>query len=80
MTEAVKAKWHQKTSMIVVAFLCVGPLALPLVWMHPRYDLAKKILATLLMAVATYALWIFMKDSFGRLSNQYRDLKAAMGG
>lgn len=79
MTDETKGKWYHKTSMIVVAFLCVGPLALPLIWIHPRYDLTKKIVGTILMVVATYVLWVVMKDSFDRIMNQYRDLKAAMG-
>ena len=79
MADEIKIKWYQKTSMILMAFLAVGPLALPLVWVNPRYDLTKKILGTVLTLVATYILWILMKDAFERISNQYRDLKATMG-
>lgn len=74
-----KPKWYHKTVMIIVAFLCVGPLALPLVWIHPRYKLAQKILGTVLMVAATWALWVVMKDSYDRVMNQYRDLKSSMG-
>ena len=72
-------KWCSKTWMIVVAFLCVGPLALPLVWMNPRYGLAKKILGTILMLGGTWLMVLWMKDSFDRIMAQYRELKSAMG-
>lgn len=71
--------WYQRTGAIVTAFLCVGPLALPLVWINPRYDAAKKILGTVLMLAASWLLWVLMKDSYDRFMTQYRDLKAAMG-
>jgi len=30
------ATWYQRPFSIIVAFLCVGPLALPLIWFHPK--------------------------------------------
>jgi len=42
-TPPAKKKWGQSTSAVVVAFLTVGPLAIPLVWMNRRYSLAVKI-------------------------------------
>ena len=32
-----KTQWYFNTSNIVIAFLFIGPFALPLVWFHPRY-------------------------------------------
>jgi hypothetical protein len=33
---APKVKWYFSTSTIVIAFIAVGPLALPLIWLHPK--------------------------------------------
>ena len=38
-----KTKWYHTTSTIVIALLCLGPLALPLVWMNPRYKTASSV-------------------------------------
>ena len=37
-----------------------GPFALPLVWMHPRYDISRKILVTVIVLIVTYALLVAM--------------------
>jgi hypothetical protein len=42
-------KWYFNTSIIVILFLFVGPLALPFVWLNPRYKTATKILVTILV-------------------------------
>ena len=32
-------KWYFNTTTVVIAHLVVGPLALPLVWLHPKYKI-----------------------------------------
>jgi hypothetical protein len=76
---SLEKKWYHKTSMIIVAFLCVGPIALPLVWVHPQYSLPKKVIGTVLMVGATWWLYLVMKDSMGRIMAQYNELKSVMG-
>jgi len=44
-----KTKWHHSTGVIVIALLCLGPLALPLVWVHPRYKIITKLVVTVLV-------------------------------
>ena len=38
--QVTKTKWYFTTSTIVIALLCLGPFALPLVWLNPRYKIA----------------------------------------
>ena len=52
-------KWYFSTSNIIVAFLFVGPLALPLVWFHPRYKKNTKIIITTIVSIVT-VLFIFL--------------------
>jgi len=42
-----ETKWYFKTYWILVAFLSVGPLALPLVWFNPRFNKKTKIILTI---------------------------------
>jgi len=50
------SKWYFSTSFVVVALLCVGPLALSLVWFHPRYKIITKVIVTILVIVFTFLL------------------------
>ena len=55
-----KKKWHQSTGALVIAFLTVGPLAIPLVWTHRRYSLGVKIALTAGMVAVTVGLFAAM--------------------
>jgi len=48
-----KAKWYFSTSAVVIALLCLGPLALPMVWLNPRYKIITKFVVTGLVIALT---------------------------
>ena len=57
--QAPSAKWYFKTPLIVIAILCLGPLALPLVWLNPGYKISTKIIVTIIVIVGTIFLsWL----------------------
>jgi len=57
--QALPAKWYFKTPLIVIAILCLGPLALPLVWLNPGYKISTKIIVTIIVIVGTiFLLWL----------------------
>lgn len=47
--------WYFRTSVIVIALLSVGPLALPAVWWHPKLRPMWKVIVTILTLVLTWA-------------------------
>jgi hypothetical protein len=51
-----KTKWYFATPAVVIALLCVGPLALSLVWFNPRYKITTKVIITILVIVFTFLL------------------------
>jgi hypothetical protein len=53
-----KERWYFKTPFLISAFLCTGPLALPLVWFHPRFSVTKKIILTVVVSALTYVLTV----------------------
>jgi hypothetical protein len=59
-TSTPKKKWHQSTGALVMAFLTVGPLAIPLVWTNRRYSLGVKIVLTVGMVAFTVGLFVAM--------------------
>jgi len=46
-------KWYFTTSSVVIALLCVGPLALPLLWFNPRYKPATRLIITVIVLAVT---------------------------
>lgn len=51
-----KLSWYAKTGFILCCFLTVGPLALPLIWFHPRCSFFQKAVITLIVLGLTWYL------------------------
>jgi uncharacterized membrane protein YvbJ len=49
-------KWYLRTQAIVAAFLIIGPLGLPLVWLRPDLNRKAKITITVIILVVSYFL------------------------
>ena len=68
-------KWYFKTYVVVIAFLCIGPLALPLLWFNPRLSLVKKIIVTVILIILSYYLGILFVNSLKSLKSYYQLLQ-----
>ena len=66
------------TSIVVIALLSVGPLALPLVWLHPEYKRSTKIILTMGIIILTIAIAWITWGLFNRLMEYLPDLKQQM--
>ena len=67
--------WYFHTWALVLALGSVGPLALPLVWWHPRLNHAWKIGITVVTLVLTWLMYESMVASLKML----KELEGAMG-
>jgi uncharacterized membrane protein YvbJ len=67
-------KWYFTTSAVVIALLCLGPLALPLVWLNPRYKLVTKAIITVVVVILTILLLYLSFYTYQQLINQIRQL------
>jgi len=67
-------KWYFTTPAVVVALLCVGPLALSLVWFHPRYKIITKAVVTVLVIVFTFLLGYFAILMYTRFLDSISEL------
>jgi succinate dehydrogenase hydrophobic anchor subunit len=65
-----RTKWYFRTSVVVIAVLCIGPLALPLVWLNPRYRIITRILATLIVISFTILFCYLAVSTYARLMEQ----------
>ncbi len=66
-----EVKWYFKTYGIIIAFLCVGPLALPLVWLNPRFSQKTKIAVTFITIILSWYLGSLLIDSLKYLKQYY---------
>jgi len=68
-----KTPWYFRTSFIVLAIACVGPLALPLIWWRPETSRAWKIGLTIGILVLSWFLFKATMDSL-RIIKEYLDV------
>lgn len=69
-----KPKWYFKTTTLIIAFLCVGPLVLPLIWFNPHYNKALKIILSIICVIVSYYLIKEVLDSLRVLEELYRSI------
>lgn len=63
-------KWYLATGSMVIALLCLGPAALPVVWLNPRYrPITKAIITVIVLAVTVLCLYLVVYVS-GRTLRQ----------
>ena len=72
--DRARLKWYFSTHWVVIALLCVGPLALPLVWLHPRYKIVTKLAVTLIVIAVAAVCWHYTKGLYDELLRQLNEL------
>ena len=68
--------WYYRTTFIVIALCCVGPLALPLLWFCPQASRPAKAIWTAIILLATYASIIAMSKLMGTIEQFYQQMNA----
>jgi hypothetical protein len=56
-------KWYHTTGSVIGAIVCLGPLALPMVWTNPRYKIATKLILTVAVSAITVLCIHFMVEA-----------------
>ena len=69
-----KNTWYFSRSTLVIALLCLGPLALPLLWFNPRYKLITKLWVTVLVVGLTMGLISISLQMYKQLIEQMKVL------
>jgi predicted nucleic acid-binding Zn ribbon protein len=73
-----KQKWYFKTYAFVIAFLCIGPFALPMVWLNPNYSRTKKINITIITLLVSVVLGIMAFNALGVIKSYYQQLDSLL--
>lgn len=66
--------WYLGTGSVTFALLCLGPFALPMVWMHPKYSWVTKVVIS--VAVIAFAIWayLFLRRIYADMMEQFKDM------
>ena len=67
-----KRKWYFKISVLIIAFLSVGPLALPLLWRNPYINRRVKTAATVIILILSYFLVIATVKTINAVLDYYK--------
>ena len=70
--QAKKIEWYFKTSTLIVGFFLVGPFIIPLIWFHPHYSKAKKIILISVCIVVTMIVFKIVKTSLISIDEYYQ--------
>ena len=65
-----RGKWYFSNTTAVVAVLAVGPFALPLIWLNPRFSLVTRLVVTAVVLVFSYWAYTFTRDLMLDLNEQ----------
>ncbi|MCH8216186.1 MAG: zinc ribbon domain-containing protein [Planctomycetes bacterium] len=67
-------KWYHSNGSLVTSLLMVGPFALPLLWINPRYKLTTKIVVSIVVLAVTLYCAKVMVSTYQRVSEQLQML------
>ena len=74
LSEELKGKWYFKPYWLVIAFLCVGPLMLPLIWFNPKDTRQKKTIVSIVIIVISYFVGFIMLKAISSIHTYYQFL------
>lgn len=67
-------RWYFKSSLLITAFLCIGPFALPLFWFNPRFNKKTKIIVSVIIIVLSYYLGVLLFNSIKSITQYYQPI------
>jgi hypothetical protein len=76
--DAVAEKWYFKKVYLILILGCIGPLGLPLIWVHPRLSRTWKISLTLIILAVTGLSLFATMEAINMLMNNYNELMQTM--
>ena len=71
LREEERVKWYCRKSFIILAVCCVGPLALPLIWLRPATPRGWKIGLTLVILLLSGILCMLAVESIRSIIEYY---------
>jgi hypothetical protein len=72
--ESKPVPWYLTGGSIIFALLCLGPFALPMVWIHPKYSTATKVTVSVIVLAFTIGAWLLLQHLYEQLAQQLKEL------
>ncbi|MBN2120545.1 MAG: zinc ribbon domain-containing protein [Candidatus Omnitrophica bacterium] len=69
-----QVKDHLKPFQLAIAFLCLGPFALPLLWSNPNFSKKNKIIVTTIVGVVTCLLIVVIIVALRAIYGYYQQI------
>ena len=69
-------KWYFRKSYVIIAVLCVGPLALPLIWWRPNTTRGWKIGLTIVILALSWIVYLSTMESIRKITEYYKLLNS----
>jgi len=79
-SEAPTKKWYFRKIYLILILGCIGPLGLPLIWMHPTLTRAWKIGLTVLVLLLTWFSIFATIEAVKMMGESYNELMQTMDG
>ncbi len=74
--ESTPVAWYLTKKSVFLGLAIFGPLALPLVWMSPKFSRTQRIVLTVITVVLTVLFFKFTAMAVGLLNKQVEEMKA----
>ncbi len=71
--------WYFRTPVIVIALLSAGPLALPMVWWHPKLKMPMKVIISVGVCLFTWGCLWLTAVLYKQMMENYRILTGSGG-
>jgi len=69
-----KPPFYLRTGFILICLFSIGPLALPLIWINPRWNIYIKIVITIAVCLLTWWLWVSVNQTYLHLKQTLSSL------
>jgi len=70
--KARQNKWYFKPYWLIIAFLSIGPFALPFLWLNPRFSYKTKIIISIIAIILSYYLATLFLNSLHSINEYYQ--------
>jgi hypothetical protein len=74
-----KQAWYTRTDVIVLCLLTLGPLGLPLVWIHPRWNIYVKIVISVLICLLSWWVYQWVNQLMAQINQQLHLMTSSTG-
>jgi len=64
-------KWYYRNGTLILAFLCVGPFILPLIWKNPYFSTRKKVIISVIIIALTVIISIASARAVTSIKDHY---------